>query len=222
MRRGREELTVHVVLGNGIVGDGLEVAQLVTAMKLRTRNVDERSIRERNAQSVDPNSSELVDSRSVKERGITLLEGGSALAAKVLAESPLVRGTVTTNLRPPDGVMSLLLLQPSTKVGTVGFKGLPVKEVATVDAVNPGEVVAETIGAQINSRDAEGALLVVGNSGAVVATIRTEVDAKRRQQLVEVVSDQPKDAADQTGSGGSSGGTRHEGGGKDSGGTHLD
>lgn len=52
--------------------------------------------------------------------------------------------------------------------------------------------------AQINSWDAERALVVEGNSGAVVKTIGVEVDTERGQQLVDVVGEQAKDAADQT------------------------
>ena len=45
-------------------------------------------------------------------------------------------------------------------------------------------------GAQINSWDAERALVVEGNSGAVVSTIGVEVDAERGQQLIVVVGEQ--------------------------------
>jgi hypothetical protein len=170
---------MHVVLGDGVVGDGLEVAQLVTVMELRARNVDECSIRERDAECIDTNSRELIDGGRVEERGITLLKDGSTLATKVLAESPLIRRAVTTDLRPPDRVVSLLLLEPSTEVGAVSLEGLPVDEVATVDAVTPGEVVAITLGAQFDGWDRERALLVVGNSGAVLATVHVKMNAKR-------------------------------------------
>jgi hypothetical protein len=213
---------VHVVLRDGIVGDGLEVAQLVTMVKLGARNIDEGSVRERNAEGVDTNSSELVDGGSVEERSVTLLKDRSALAAEVLAKSPLIRSAITTNLRPPDWIVSLLLLEPSTEVGTVSLECLPVDEVTTVDAVTPGDVVAVADGAQVNSGDGEWALLVVGNSGAVVATVLAEVDTKRGQQLVQVVRDQTKDAADQTGGGSSTSSASHEGGGENSGGAHLD
>jgi hypothetical protein len=165
------QLTVHVVLGDGIVGDGLEEVQLVAVVKLGTRNVDECSIRKRDAEGVDTNGGELVDGASVEEGSITLLEDGSALATQILAESPLVRSAIAADLRPPNWIVSLLLLEPPTEVGTVGLEGLPVDKVATIDAVTPGEVVAEPFGAHIDSGDGEWTLLVVRNSGAVLASI---------------------------------------------------
>jgi hypothetical protein len=208
--------TVHVVLGDGIIGDGLEEVQLVAVVKLGTRNVDKGSIRKRNAEGIDTNGGELVDGGSVEEGSITFLEHGSALAAEVLAECPLVWGAIAADLRPPDGVVSLLLLKPSAEVGAVGLEGLPVYEVATIDAITPGEVVAEPVGAHIDDGDSKRTLLVVRNSGAVLASICAEFDAKRGQELVEVVGDQPKDVADQAWGGCGVDGASYEGGSEDS------
>ena len=43
-------------------------------VKLRTRNLDEGSICERNTEGVNTNIGKLVDSGGVDKRGITLLE----------------------------------------------------------------------------------------------------------------------------------------------------
>jgi hypothetical protein len=170
---------VHIVLVDGIVGDGLEKLQLVAVMKLRARNIDEGCVCERDAEGVDADIGKLVNSSGVDKRRIALLEHRSALATKVLAKSPLIGSTIAANFRPPYRVVGLLFLQPSTQVGTIGLECLPVDKIATVNTLAPIDIMAVTDGAKIYFRDAERTFIVEGNSSAVISTIIVQVDTER-------------------------------------------
>lgn len=65
---------MHIVLVDGIVGNGLKKFQLVAVMKLGTRNFDEGSVCERDTEGVDTDVGKLVNSGGVDERRITLLK----------------------------------------------------------------------------------------------------------------------------------------------------
>lgn len=120
-KRVKTDDAVHVVLLNGVLGDGLEVSLLVTAVKLRTWNLDPRSICGWYPQCVDSNGGKLVDGCGVQERGIASFEDWATLATECLTKSPLIRDISTTNRVPPDRVVVHLLLEPATQVCTIGL-----------------------------------------------------------------------------------------------------
>lgn len=180
---------VHVVFGYSIVGDGLQVSLLVTAIELRPRNLDPGGVGRRDAKSVDTNRSELIDSTGVQERGVASLKDRSALGAKHLAESPLVRGIGAAHRLPPERVVSPLLCKPAAKVGTVGLEGLPVDELASIDSARPDDVVNEARKAGHNFFDVEGALSLELDIRAMTVAIRLEGDTEGLEDGVQVIVD---------------------------------
>lgn len=147
---------VHAVLLNGVLGDLAQVGELVTVVELGARDVNPGSIGCRDTQGVDADTCELVDGRLVEEVGVAGLESRAALVAKSTAESPLIRGLrgLAAERSPPDGIVGLLLLEPSSQVGTVGFEVSPVDEhVIGQDTLRPadlvrnfGSIVLDTLG----------------------------------------------------------------------------
>lgn len=181
---------VHVVLADCIVGNDLEPLLLVTRVQLGARDLDPSGVGGRDTEGVNTNTGELIDGGGVQERGVASLENGTTLRPKSLAQSPLIGSAVTADLGPPDGVVSSLLLQPSTEVGTVGLEGLPVDVVAAVDTEGPGNVVAEHVGRDRDrSVDGEGALLLVVDGSTVDVGVGLQLDAQGVEKGVQVVGE---------------------------------
>lgn len=89
--------TVHVILGDGIVGDSSQIGLLIAVVELRAREVDPGRVGSWDAECVDSNTSKLIDGAGVQERGIASLEDGTAVVTKKLAERPLVSNAIATN-----------------------------------------------------------------------------------------------------------------------------
>lgn len=120
---------VHAVGVDGVVGNGLEVLLLVAVPEGGAGNLDPGGVGGGDSQSVNTDSSELVDGGLVEERLVAGLEGGSTLVTERLAEGPLIRSSREVgNAGPPDRVVGLFLLEPATEVGTVSLESLPVDE----------------------------------------------------------------------------------------------
>jgi hypothetical protein len=175
---------VHVVLGDGIVRDSLEVRLLLTMVKSRPRNGHPGGVCSRDAEGIDTNRGKLVDGGSVQERSITGLEDWIALCTKNLAQSPLIRSIATANGLSPDRVVSSLLFQPATQICTVGFEGLPVNEFSTVDIFGPDNVVDEARQAGNDTWDLEGALIMVVDCRSVRISVRLQDDTQGLEKLI--------------------------------------
>lgn len=106
---------VHAILQHSVIGDNLQPLLLVTTVELGTRNLNPSSISGRDAKNVDTNTGELVDSGGVQEGLVACLENGTALGAKGLTESPLIRCTVAANSGPPDRVVLDKTCQPKSQ-----------------------------------------------------------------------------------------------------------
>lgn len=69
---------VHVVLADGVVGDGAEVFLLVAVVELRTGNLDPGGVGHRDTQDVDAGLGKSVNERLVNPSRVALLEDGAA------------------------------------------------------------------------------------------------------------------------------------------------
>jgi len=176
---------MHVILLDGVLGDGTEVALLVSVVEGGAGDVDPSSVGRWNAESVDADRSELVDSAGVQERSIAGFKNRTALGSKSLTQCPLIR-RIWSILVPPDWIVSLFLLQPTTKVGTVGLVGCPVDELSTIDTLRPGKVVAKACSVDGDRRDWKRALAGEWNNGTTGSGVGTESDTQVTEQDVQV------------------------------------
>jgi hypothetical protein len=186
---------VHIVLVDGIVGNSLEVLLLVAMVENGAGDFDPCGVGCRNTENVYTNRSQLVDGGSVQEGSVTSFEGRTALVSKIQAQSPLIRGIGTTNRLPPDRVVSLLLREPSTEIGTVCLEGLPVNEAA---GLGEAEIVLIGFGDNRDLGKGERTPVFVVHVGTMVVTIGMEMNTERVQYMVEVIGEVPEDVADKT------------------------
>lgn len=98
---------VHVVLGDGILGDGLQVSLLVTVVESGAWNADPGGVGGGNTQGVDANAGKLIDGGGVQERSVASLEDWAALSAELLTEGPLI-GSARSHCIPPNWVVGVL------------------------------------------------------------------------------------------------------------------
>ena len=176
---------MHVVSLDGVLGDGTEVALLISVVKSGAGEVDPGSVSCGNTKSVNADGSELVDSASVQERSIASLKHRTALGTKSLAECPLIR-RIWRILVPPNWVMSLFFLQPTTKVGTIGLVGCPVDELSTVHTGRPGEVMTEACSIDGDRLDWKRALTGEWNNRTAGCGVGTDSDTQATEQGVQV------------------------------------
>lgn len=72
---------VHVILVDGIVGDGAKIFLLVTVVELRARDFDPCGVGRGDTQDIDARLGKGVDDGLVNPSGVALLEDGAALGA---------------------------------------------------------------------------------------------------------------------------------------------
>lgn len=121
---------VHIIIADGVVGDHLEERLLISVVELRTGDIHPRGISSGDSQSVDTDAGELINGRGVEERCVACFHYCTAFVTKRLAKVPLVGGIGAVGI-PPDRVMSLLLLKPRSKIGTVGLECSPIDETSS-------------------------------------------------------------------------------------------
>jgi hypothetical protein len=178
-------LTVHLVLLNSILSDLLQPVLLVTLVELRTGNGNPCCVGGRDTEGVDTDAGKLIDCGGIEERSITRLKNGAAVLAKFLAECPLVRGVGTANGVPPDGVVCLLLGEPSSEVGTVSLKCPPVDKIPVRDAFGPRDIVMVSIRLRLNLLNGERTLLVVLQNLSAEETVSVELEVEVLHDTLE-------------------------------------
>lgn len=163
---------VHAIGVDGVVGDGLEVLLLVTVVESRSGDLNPCRISCWDSEGVHADGGKLVNSRSVEEGGIAGFKSGAALVAEGLAESPFVRsGGGVGDAGPPDRVVSLLLLEPSAKVGSICLEGVPVDETASSSGLSGGSRAGSS-SCRADDPGGSGGLLAGTSIGGAGETIR--------------------------------------------------
>jgi hypothetical protein len=192
---------VHLVLLNSILSDLPQPVLLVTLVELRTGNRNPCCVGGRDTKGVDTDAGKLIDRGGVEERSITRLKDGAAVLAKFLAQCPLVRGVRTTNRVPPDGVVCLLLGEPSSEVGTVGLKCPPVDKIPARDSFGPRDIVMVSIRLGSNLLNGERTLLVVLQNLSAEETVSVELEVEVLHDTLEALGHVSEKISDGTGCG---------------------
>jgi hypothetical protein len=178
---------VHLVFLNSILSDLPQPVLLFTIVELRTGNGNPCCVGGRDTEGVDTDAGKLIDCGGVEERSITRLKDGAAVLAKFLAECPLVRGVGTTNRVPPDGVVCLLLGEPSSEIGTVSLKCPPIDIIPVRDSFGPRDIVMVSIRLGLNLLNGEGTLLVVLQNLSAEETVSVELEVKVLHDTLEAL-----------------------------------
>ena len=119
---------VHAVFLHWAFGDRLQILLLVAVGKLRAWDVDPRSVIRWDPESIDIDSSNLVNVCCCDEGCVPLLKKWTTLCTKSFAPSPFVCRLWGIGV-PPDWIVFMFLLQPRDKIDPVCLVYSPVNEV---------------------------------------------------------------------------------------------